>query len=266
MEEDRIWHIDNILSKLAPREALGRILSDDLSTYKKAQSDLHEEIQLLDDGIALYVELIQAAYNRVDEWKGKPALKASIGMAVTALNYILLARHSILLGYYPEARGLLRSCHEAITRCYLFFVDDGEAERFLSGEQIWQKDVDAKLAKIFEVEDGDRVRNELRNYYKDQSKNAHPNIESLQARVLEPNFEIPHVIGGFLSVSLGRVVVAVLIKSVITALHILSAVVSEQTGKWAEDYEKVKAGLGRLLGKLQSESRATRSDNRLPPR
>jgi hypothetical protein len=259
MEEDRIWHIDNALSKLPPRDALGRILDDDLATYKKAQADLREEIQLLDDGIALYVELIQVAYNRLDEWKSKPSLKASIGMAVTALNYILLARHSILMGYYPEARGLLRSCHEAITRCYLFFVDDEEAKYFLSGEQIGQAHVDTKLAAIFAVEDGDKIRSELRKYYGDQSKVVHPNIESLQARILEPTFGIPHVIGGFLSVGLGRAVIAVLIKSVVTALHILSAVVSEQTGRWAEDYEKVKAGLSQLLSKLQSESQAGRS-------
>jgi len=253
MEEDRIWHIDNTLSKLPPRDALGRILADDLATYKKAQADLREEIQLLDDGIALYVELIQVAYNRLDGWKGIPTLKASIGMAVTALNYILVARHSILMGYYPEARGLLRSCHEAITRCYLFFVDDAEAKRFLSGKEIGQAHVDTKLAAIFAVEDGDSVRSELRKYYRDQSKVVHPNIESLQARVLEPTFGIPHVVGGFLSVGLGRAVVAVLIKSVVSALHVLSAVVSEQTGRWAQDYEKVKAGLGQLLVKLQSE-------------
>lgn len=45
MEEDRIWHIDNALSKLPPRDALGRILADDLATYKKAQADLREEIE-----------------------------------------------------------------------------------------------------------------------------------------------------------------------------------------------------------------------------
>jgi len=253
MEEDKIWHIDNTLSKLPPRDALGRILTDDLATYKKAQTDLREEIQLLDDAIALYVELIQVAYNRLDEWKGTPTLKASIGMAVTALNYILLVRHSILMGYYPEARGLLRSCYEAITRCYLFFVDDKEAKSFLSGGEIRQTHVDTRLGAIFAVEDGDRVRSGLRKYYRDQSKVVHPNIESLQARVLEPTFGIPHIVGGFLSVGLGRAVVAVLIKSVVSALHILSAVVSEQTGRWAEDYEKVKAGLGQLLGKLQSE-------------
>lgn len=253
MEEDRIWHIDNAFSKLPSREALERILADDLANYDKAQSDLREEIQLLDDGIALYVESIQAAYKEKDQWIEKPALRAAIGMAVTALNYILLARHSILLGYYPEARGLLRSCHEAITRCYLFSVDDSEAKRFLSGEEIWQKDVDTKLGKIFQEENGDRIRKELRIYYGDQSKDAHPNIESLRARVLDPTFGVPHVIGGFLSTSLGRAVVAVLIKSVVSALHILSAIVREQTGKWGEDYAKVKAGLSQLLGKLQSE-------------
>lgn len=254
MKEDTIWHIDNNLLKLSPQAALSRILGDDKANYDKAESELSKEIGLLDDGISLYVELVQAAYKRIDEWRTVPSLQAAIAMAVVALNYILVARHSILLGYYPETRGLLRSCHEAVTRCYLFFTDDREAQKFLSGEEIWQHEVDAKLAEIFSSENADKVRKELRGYYKDKSKDAHPNMESLRARMLEPTIGIPHVIGGFLSTTHGRIVIAVLIRSVITALHILSAVVAEQTGKWQKDYEGLKEHFNQLLYDLQEST------------
>jgi len=142
--DDKIWHISSGFVKFKPQDVLKSILNDDKANNDKAQSELGKEIELLDTAIALYIELLQAAYRRIDEWKNVASFRAAIAMAGSALNYILLARHGILLGYYPEARDLLRGCYERITCCSVFFVDEKEARRFLSGEKISPSDVRKK--------------------------------------------------------------------------------------------------------------------------
>lgn len=89
---------------------------------------------MLDRAIALHIEALQGAHKILDDWKAKPNLKAAIAMAGSALNYILIARHGIQLGYYPEARDLLTGCHECITRCYLIHSDDEATARFFTSE------------------------------------------------------------------------------------------------------------------------------------
>jgi len=258
--EDKILHSTNDFLKLKPLDILKSIIEDDKANYNKAESELGKEIQLLDNAIALYIELLQAAHRHKDEWQDKASLQAAIAMAVSTLNYVLFARHGILLGYYPEARDLLRGCHERITRCYLFFADEAEAESFLSGRKIWQKDVRKKLARILaeEKEEQQQIREYLKEYYGEMSEDVHPNLASLKARALVPELKtsiaLALVIGGFLSHRLGQTVIVVLLQSLITALHILSAVVSEQTGKWNKDYERIKADSNKLLKQLKEST------------
>lgn len=146
-----------------------------------------------------------------------------------------------------------------------FFADEKEAQRFLAGERLSQKDVDPKLAKIL-VEEDERyeVLKNLREYYGDISEDVHPNLDSLLARTsdsLKASIGLAPIFGGFLSHRLGRIVIVILLKSVISALHVLSGVISEQTGKWNEDYEKVKKHTNELLNGLKESTTTAKQPN-----
>jgi hypothetical protein len=143
---NEIWHLTNDFLKLPAREVLKNILRDDKRNYDRAVSELSEDIKLLDDTIVLYAEVLQAAFRIIDKWKNNNSNRAAMAMLISNLNYILLARHGILLGYFPEVRDLLRSCYERTSRCYLFFYSKEFAGRFLSGKQIKQYIVDEELS------------------------------------------------------------------------------------------------------------------------
>jgi len=148
--EEKIWYLTDDFIKLPAGAVLKNILRNDKKNYDRAESELDEDIKVLDDAITLYVESLQAAYRQIDKWKVNDSNRAAIAMMISTLNYILLARHGILLGYYPEVCDLLRSCYERISRCYLFFFDGETARRFLEGKQIWQNEVNQKLSKLEE--------------------------------------------------------------------------------------------------------------------
>ena len=143
-----IWHLADDFTKLPARDVLDNVLRDDRKNSERAESELAADIRLLDDAIVLYVEALQAAYRLTDKWKDNSCNQAATAMLASALNYILLARHGILLGYYPEAHDLLRSCYERISRCYLFFYSKRFANRFLAGKKIAQCEVDEELSRL----------------------------------------------------------------------------------------------------------------------
>jgi len=254
--EDRVWHIRNDLTKVSSKDALDGIVKDDKANYHVAESALAEDIQLLDDAIALYIEPLQEAYRRIDEWKGKTSLQASIAMAESILNYVLLARHSILLGYYPEARDLLRGCYERTTRCYLFFIDEGQANRFLGGKKISQEEVDRKLNALWSQGKDKTFYEELRSYYRALSQDIHPNLRSFQARYGDVNLKeevgLKPILGGIMSPALGRVVILRLLQCVLSALKIIGVIFKEQSGTWEKEYKRIVTLRNEILSKLSS--------------
>lgn len=198
----------------------------------------------------------------LDDWKSRLNLRAAMAMAGSALNYILLARHSILLGYYPEARDLLRGCHERITRCYLFHVDNEATKRFFSGKQILQKEVDDRLAELFEHDENKKdIYDRLRKSYKSSSAVIHPNLKSLRLRTLPPeegaNFKecvgIHTTLGGVTASNFGETVILSIISTVLFALKVIGAVVVEGTGKWKDDFSRIEEEANKLLEKLKAE-------------
>jgi len=221
-----MWYLTDDFLKLPARDILRNILRDDRRNYDRAESELSEDIKLLDNAIVLYTESLQAAFRLVAKWKSNDSNRAAIAMLISTLNYILLARHGILLGYFPEVRDLLRSCHERISRCYLFFYDGEMARSFLAGEQIWQKEVDKKLSKLEKDADKRNVLHEgLRQYYKFMSGVAHPNLKSFEGRYgdkdLGKRVGLEYVFGGLMSSKLGHAVIIRLLQTVLSALRIL---------------------------------------------
>lgn len=262
--KDQIWHMNvngGLLSK-SPKGVLEQLIKEDEANYERAKTELARTIDVLDRAIALYIEALQGAYKVLDDWKAKPNLKAAMAMAGSALNYILLARHGILLGYYPEARDLLRGCHERITRCYLFLADDEATANFFAGKQMWQIDVDKKLAELL-ADGGDKqdVYSKLRKSYRSSSEVVHPNIESLVLRTLLPegaDFQeyvgIGTTYGGVMSSRFGETVVLSILSSVRFALKVIGAVAEEGSGKWKDDVDRIEEEADALLDERLKKS------------
>ena len=211
-------NIHDDFNRLPARDVLRNLIRDDRKNSEKAESELSEDIKLLDDAIVLYVESLQAAFHLINKWKSNNSNRAAIAMTVSTLNYILLARHGILLGYYPEVRDLLRSCYERISRCYLFFYSKKFADRFLSGEQIKPSVVDKELSKLEKEPNKRRVLFEgLRKYYGFISDVAHPNLKSFEARYGEKNLDkrvgLEFLFGGLMSSKLGHVAIIRLLQT-----------------------------------------------------
>jgi hypothetical protein len=242
--DNEIWHLTNDFDRLPAREVLGNILRDDRYNYQRAELELGEEIRLLDDATVLYVESLQAAYRAVDTWKGNDSNRAAMAMLASTLNYLLLVRHAILLGYYPEARDLLRSCFERISSCYVFFHDGEFARRFLSGEEIWPREIRAELSRL-EPDSNRRkeIRQSLNKYYAFLSEVIHPNLKSFQARHgthdLRERIGLEYVFGGLMGSRLGHATIVRALQTVLSALMILGVIVHEESGVWDAEYEGI---------------------------
>jgi hypothetical protein len=259
--EEPVWHLSSNFTKLGPKDVLKKLYADDEANYQRAKSELVDEIQLLDDAIVLYIQPLQEAYRHVEQWKTKPSMRAAMAMAASALNYILLARHDILLGYLPEVRDLLRGCHERVTRSYLFFLDEDSANKFLFGKEIKQEKVDDKLAQILSKADkrDEELYQSLRQSYSFQSEHMHPNLKSLKLRIGEKDEDrfneivgVNHFFGGLLSRTLGKSAVADVLISFLLALKVINAIVKEGTGSWDKEYYRIEGELRRYVQEIKA--------------
>jgi hypothetical protein len=252
---NEIWHLTDDFTKLPARDILKNILRDDRRNFERAESELTEDIKLLDDSIVLYMEALQAAYRLMDKWKDNSSNRASIAMLTSALNYILLARHGILLGYYPEVRDLLRSCYERISRCYLFFYSKKFANSFLAGKKIKQYEVDEELSRL-EKDPGKEkgLFISLRQYYGFFSDVAHPNLKSFEVRygkkTLGERVGLECVLGGFMSAELGHVTVIRILQTVLSALRILGVILPEESGSWDKEYRRISRRCDTMINNL----------------
>ena len=252
---NEIWHLTDDFSKLPARDVLKNILRDDRRNYDRAGLELGEDIKLLDDAIILYIESLQAAYRLVDKWKSNVSNRAAMAMIESTLNYVLLARHGILLGYYPEVQDLLRSCYERITRCYLFFHSGKFANRFLAGKQITQSVVHEELSKLEKDKDNRKVLFKgFRKYYGFMSDVAHPNLKSFAARLgnkdLGERVGLGHVFGGLMGSKLGHVAIIRIIQTVLSALRILGVIVHDESGGWDAEYQEITKKCDEMVDKL----------------
>ncbi len=253
--EEEIWHLTDDFGKLPAKDVLKNILRDDRGNYEKAESELGEDIKLLDNAITLYIESLQAAYRLIDKWKGNDSNRAAIAMMVSTLNYILLARHGILMGYYPEVRDLLRSCFERISSCYLFFHDGEYARRFLIGEKIWPREIREELSKLEQDPDKSKeLRKSLGKYYDILSEGVHPNLKSFQARYGEKDLGkrvgLECVFGGIMSVKRGHVTVIRVLQTVLSALKILGVILREESGNWDKEYKQISKKCDEMVDNL----------------
>jgi len=251
---NEIWHLTDDFNKLPARDVLKNILRDDRKNYDRAELELAEDIELMDDAITLYIESLQAAFRLIHEWKSNICNQAAIAMVVSTLNYILLARYGILLGYYPEVRDLLRGCYERLSRCCVFFVDDKAARRFLSGEQIKQAEVDRELSRLESLDKSNEVLKSLRAYYGFLSESIHPNLKSFEARYGEKDLAekvgLQCVFGGLMSSKLGHVCIVRTVQTVLSTLRILGIMIHDESGGWVKEYQQISRRCDEMVNSL----------------
>jgi hypothetical protein len=259
--KDDFWHMQHDFLSSAPRDVVRGILEDDKKNYKKAEAELNEELALLNDALTFFISSLQGGYRNLEQWKDNISVKAAVAMANSDLNYLLLARHAVVLGYFPECRDLLRSCHERITRCYLFFVDKDEAKRFFTGKKIKQSDVRTKLSSILASGNDERkseILKMLRESYSHQCEVVHPNLESLSARTNGPETEklSERVVkypfwGGMLSSDSGKLVIFTVIQATLFALKVIGVIFEETSGTWNKEFDRILQSYNTFLKQVR---------------
>ncbi|MBI2980311.1 MAG: hypothetical protein HYY41_05765, partial [Chloroflexi bacterium] len=243
-----VWHISSSLLSQPAKEVLSALISDDKKNYEKAEQEFSDDLKLLDDALALYISAIQGAYTVKERWQHQSTTEAPIILLSSVLNILLLIRHAILLGYFSETPALFRNCHERITRSYLFWLNESEASRFLSGKPRTQEEIDDKLSALGEPkEKGKRAAYiALRKQYKHQSEMTHPTLASFKFRYgdIEPDklkekiLDSP-ILGGFLSNDLFKPVVYSALQITLFAISIIKLIFVDSSGSYEDDYKKI---------------------------
>lgn len=169
------------------KRLLTDILNNDDNNRKEISIKCQEALNLLDKAIALFISVLQRLYRDKSRWEGASNSRAAVAMANSTLNYHLLARHTVILGYPFETEPLFRACFERMTRCAAFQLDETLAEHFWVGKEIKQKQIRDILSKHFEgqVEGTNNIAQEImKDTYKKHSEVSHPNLKTLQFRTL----------------------------------------------------------------------------------
>ena len=66
-----IWHMSGSLLSRPVKEALPTLISDDKKNYEKSVREFSDDLRLLDDALALYVESIKGAYSVQKKWQNQ---------------------------------------------------------------------------------------------------------------------------------------------------------------------------------------------------
>jgi len=243
-----LWNVSGSILSRPAREVLSLLVADDKKNYEKIEREFGDDLKLLDDALALYIESIQGAYRVQEKWRNKPSAEAPIILFSSVLNILLLIRHSILLGYFPETPTLFRNCHERITRGYLFWLNESEAKDYLSGKKLSQIDIDKRLSAALEPRDDKEkeIYSELRKTYRHESELSHPNLSSFKLRygdseitTLKEKVISSPVWGGILFDELVKPVVYSAIQITIRAISIIKLIFVESSGSYEKEFEEI---------------------------
>lgn len=190
-EKYKYWSGASEFINADAKRLLTDMLNYDNNNGKEISIKCHEALNLLDKAIALFISVLQKLYENKSRWESASNSRAAVAMANSALNYHLLARHTVILGYPSETEPLFRACFERMTRCAAFQLDKTLAEKFWAGKEIRQKQIRDILSKYFEdkVEGTNKIAQEImKDTYKKHSEVSHPNLKTLQFRTLNtPN-------------------------------------------------------------------------------
>jgi hypothetical protein len=256
--KEEIWYVRSGFTKFPAKDVLEKTLEDDRKNYDRATSEIKQEIQILDEAIILFIKSLQVVYIQMDKWKINNSIRASVAMLTSILNYILVARHMVLFGYFPEVQEIIRSCYERTSRGYLFFYSLEYADKFLSGEQIKQKTVDDELSKL---EKDPAKKSELyrglRQYYGHISEVTHPNLKSFEYRYwskdLGSTVGLDCVFGGVMSSQLGYIVITRVLQTTLSALRLFKVIITVESGEWDTRFEALNKKCKEMVAKIVSK-------------
>jgi hypothetical protein len=247
------WHGKGKFEKETPSEILATISRSD--NYYVAHLSFRAErlLKSLDASIAFFIELLQFAYKSRNGWQENPQIKAGIAMANGTLNYFLLARHSVILGYGSEAQMLYRGCFERMTRAVVFQIDESLSKRFWKGKQISQSEINNKISRYLEGKNEkamfDQIYKSYKNTWKMLSDLSHPNLITLGFRSLVVEGTFANVSLG-IDIGLGGMPDETIISGIIGlmmhlsfSLSLMRILVSEFLGKWNKKLDKKYSGL-----------------------
>lgn len=255
---NKIWHIRGSLLSVSSKEVLSSLISDDKKNYEKIEKEFNDDLKILDDALTLYIKSMQGAYSVQETWRNQSKFEAPIIMFSSVLNFLLLIRHSILLGYFPETPTLFRSCNERITRGYLFWQNEDEAKKYLYGEKIEQKEVDERLSTVLAQRSSEEkeIYSALRGLYGHESKMSHPNLESFKLRYgdladdkLKESIINTTIWGGLLSDDLIKPVIYSALQITLRAISILRLIFVDSSGSYEKEYTVI---LDKYKGYLES--------------
>lgn len=253
-EPERFWNLRNDLLSVPPRESLENILKDDEKNKVQGEIELKEPLEILDWAFTYVLAHIKGLYTVRDQWVDDLQDRATVAMSAAALNFLLLARHAVLLGYYAEARGILRDCYERTSRAWLFHRDEPPAQQFWeNNRKLRQSDVDARIKDLIKEADseeqGNKIFQFLRKTYSTQSDVVHPNLQSFLVRTpginsssdteLRDKVGKDLVIGGVSASQYTRIVLSEVLAQAVEVAAVLLSLARDQDGEWRAEYERL---------------------------
>ena len=258
-----MWNLREGFFSTPAHQLVANTHADDEENRRMGVEKFGEELNLIDQGLALLIELLQNGRPDIEQIKNTH--RAAFAMGDSLINYLLATRHLLLSGYYPEARSLFRDCHERMTRVVVFSQEEAMAERFLAGRQITQASIDRLLAPYLEdSNDGeDDPFKMLRSIYSDHSDVVHPNLESLNLRLPTAGREISELtehagraplVGGLLSERMGKQTLIVLLRIVLESCGAVGSFVVDESGSWYQEFQSLRNSHAQLVQQVATST------------
>lgn len=192
MQQPTFWNIRQDFLKASPEDVLNGVIGDDRNNYDTATEAHKDYLEIVDNLLVFYISVLQEFFRNLERWQNDDKIRSAVEMLSSAFNFLLLARHAVLLGYYPEVQGILRDAHERYTRVPVFLLTPNMAKQFLAGKEIKQAEIDRALAKVLEKDDAQvlQVQKRLREHYGYQSTEVHPNLTSSSTLLRHPSVKL----------------------------------------------------------------------------
>ena len=186
------WNL-SIFLEGDPKKLVKETLDADRKNASLSEVAVKEWLDIYDRGLVFLFAALQSSYKFKEGWIGKDNLRSALAMIASATNHLILIRHAISMGYYPESQSLFRGVHERSSLALSFVVAPEIAVKFLKGDRINQPEVDRSIADAFADESDPEVSKEIyadfRGKFARRSKLAHPNLQSFVGRTAEFTYE-----------------------------------------------------------------------------
>ncbi|MCH8744518.1 MAG: hypothetical protein IIB31_02580 [Chloroflexi bacterium] len=264
MTSHPFWHVRKDFLTAKPAQIIEQFWTDDELNRRRSLSTFIAELELVDTGLSLYMEPIQAVFKEHTKLEGNQGLRASVAMLIHAFNSFLSWRHLLAHGYLTEGRLFARNIHEALSRALAFANDLSLAAKFYQGRQIQPTEIQRALSSILATEDIERreVYKRFSNQYRRLNDRSHPTLNSFSYRTAAQEPGVPGLqkavpedvlFGGFLSDDLGRIAWLGLTRDISHSLATVGHVIRETTGGWNNSYQEYRETVERQIAEHEAQ-------------